>query len=286
MFRSAISDVSTVSSGVANGRQTLHPVPCSFSKIPYGGFSPVRLQTGIGQQPSFTMNLYAAKVFVSEGSYLVRRRPPKRPIGTPLVLLGRSSPEALGSPAGYIVPPGHGLLWPHPSLWPPPAGLLFFVRRGCFGSPRRTRGSPIYSACLSLRAVFRTPVDPAIAADCYFTADTDLHPIRTGSVSTSRAFRFQRGGVTRLQSSLNATARRLVSPARPGRLLSSFHLPSRLEEASNMTTRASSQFPRPDFHRQDKQHYGLQTNGPSAAKPQPKIQFSRRDAKGMRTQRI
>src|SRR5438128_264805 len=27
---------------------------------------------------------------------------------------------------------------------------------------------------------------------------------------------------------------------------------------SNITTRANSQFPRPDFHRQDKQHYGLQ----------------------------
>ena len=250
MFRSTTSDVSAVSGCVANGRQTLHPVPCSFSKIPYGGFSPVRLQTGIGRRSSFARNLYAARASVSgpcsrDGHF------------SGSVLPGRSSPEALGSPAGYAVPPGHGLLWPHPSLWPPPAGLLFFVRRGCFGSPRRTRGSPIYSACLSLRAVFRTPVDPAVAFDCSFTADTDLDHLCTGSVSTSRAFRSQRGSVTRLQSSLYATARRLVSPARPGRLLSSFHLPSRLEEASNITTRASSQFPRPDSHRQDRQHYGL-----------------------------
>src|SRR3981189_1800074 len=30
---------------------------------------------------------------------------------------GHVSPEALGSPAGYVVPPGPRLLWPHPRLW-------------------------------------------------------------------------------------------------------------------------------------------------------------------------
>lgn len=29
----------------------------------------------------------------------------------------RVRPEALGSPEGYAVLPGHRLLWPHPSLW-------------------------------------------------------------------------------------------------------------------------------------------------------------------------
>jgi len=52
---------------------------------------------------------------------------------------------------------------------------------------------------------------------------------------------------------------RLLALHRQGRLLSSFHLLSRLGEASNITTRAISQFPRPVFHRQDTQHYGLQT---------------------------
>ena len=46
MFRPAASDVSALWGFVANGRQTLHPVSFSLSKIPYGGFSPVRLQTG------------------------------------------------------------------------------------------------------------------------------------------------------------------------------------------------------------------------------------------------
>jgi len=44
--RPAASDVSALSSFVANGRQTMHYVSSPPSKIPYGGFSPVRLQIG------------------------------------------------------------------------------------------------------------------------------------------------------------------------------------------------------------------------------------------------
>ena len=53
MFRLKDSNVSTVSSFVSKGTiQTLHHVSCSPSKIPYVGFSPVRLQTGIQMRPS------------------------------------------------------------------------------------------------------------------------------------------------------------------------------------------------------------------------------------------
>jgi hypothetical protein len=45
---------------------------------------------------------------------------------------------------------------------------------------------------------------------------------------------------------------------RSRRLRSSFHLMSHLIEMSNITTRANNQFPRPDFHRLDKQPYRLQ----------------------------
>jgi len=41
------SNVSIVSDFVANGHQIIPYDSCSLSKIPYGGFSPVRLQTGI-----------------------------------------------------------------------------------------------------------------------------------------------------------------------------------------------------------------------------------------------
>ena len=52
MFRPMTSNVSTFSGFVANGHQALQYVSSSPSKIPYVGFSPIRLQTGIQPQPS------------------------------------------------------------------------------------------------------------------------------------------------------------------------------------------------------------------------------------------
>jgi hypothetical protein len=47
MFRPMASGVSALWGFVANGHQTVHHVSFSPSKIPYGGFSPVRLQIGL-----------------------------------------------------------------------------------------------------------------------------------------------------------------------------------------------------------------------------------------------
>ena len=52
MCRPVTSDVSVFSDFVAKGHQAMHHVSSSLSKIPYSGFSPVRLQTGIQRQPS------------------------------------------------------------------------------------------------------------------------------------------------------------------------------------------------------------------------------------------
>jgi len=52
LFRPMTSNVSTFSGFVANSHQTLQHVSSSPSKIPYVGFSPIRLQTGIQPQPS------------------------------------------------------------------------------------------------------------------------------------------------------------------------------------------------------------------------------------------
>lgn len=124
MCRSVASDVSALSSGVANGYQTMQHVSSSLSKIPYGGFSPVRLQTGSPRRPSSSITrsyLYAVQVRPSDPDS--HRWHFKR-----VVCHRTSRPEALGSPAGYVVPPGHCLLWPHPRLWSPPADLCFIRR--------------------------------------------------------------------------------------------------------------------------------------------------------------
>ena len=67
-----------------------------------------------------------------------------------------------------------------------------------------SRGSPIYSAELCSRAASLTPVTPESVHDCSFLFGVSLHHPVTGSAITLV--------VSRLQSSLNATARELASP--------------------------------------------------------------------------
>jgi len=59
------------------------------------------------------------------------------------------------------------------------------------------------------RAAFRTPVDQTAACDCSFTVRTSLRLLRTGSASTTHTAGSRVGRVTRLQSSLYATARKV-----------------------------------------------------------------------------
>src|SRR5208337_3387790 len=47
------------------------------------------------------------------------------------------------------------------------------------------RGSPIYSACLFVRAIPRTPVDRPAASGCCFTDHISLRHLRHGSASTT-----------------------------------------------------------------------------------------------------
>ena len=75
--------------------------------------------------------------------------------------------------------------------------------------------------------------------------------------SQFHARRFSRGSVTRLQSSLNATARCFVSPHRQGRLLPSFRLMGHPCQTLDMTTQPNNQLLWPDFHLQDTRPYGL-----------------------------
>ena len=115
------SSVSVVSDFVANSHQIIPNDSCSPSKIPYGGFSPVRLQTRFQPRPSSTRpelkrmtripsnpaDLYAAKVQVSPPIVLEALCLPRQFSGD--VTHGPSRPEALGSPESFAVPPGHRL---------------------------------------------------------------------------------------------------------------------------------------------------------------------------------
>jgi hypothetical protein len=66
MSRPAASVVSSLSGFVANGRQAVHHVSSPPSKIPYGGFSPVRLQIGSPAATFAHTGLYATVVRLAQ----------------------------------------------------------------------------------------------------------------------------------------------------------------------------------------------------------------------------
>src|SRR5437588_9207754 len=117
MSRPMASHVSTLSGFVANGHQAIQLVSSALSKIPYGGFSPVRLQTDLtaprsssvyrrlirGQRPDLCRRC------------LVRKRAFAQAASPESIRTAR--PVALGSPTGCAVRPAHRLLWPHLRLW-------------------------------------------------------------------------------------------------------------------------------------------------------------------------
>jgi hypothetical protein len=205
----------------------------SLSKIPYGGFSPVRLQTEILPPPSVArQELSAARILPANKPY---KRPESKhpahaahrranrsrpnafgPSGTIAGSTGRFRPEALGSAAGYSVPPHHRLLWPHPSL--SVSSTHLFIR----GWLLQPRGLPRaenerFPNLLPVSVPSCRPPYPGGPDGClwlYFTIRSGLRHFRIGSASTSPTHVGSGvGRVTRLQGSLNVTARRLARPS-------------------------------------------------------------------------
>ena len=184
MFRSMASGVSALWGLVANGHQIMHSVSSSLSKVPYGGFSPVRLQTGLQPPPSLSgthptayrrpESPSSAALIAPGGAIAVlsRRqaaisgdRPVQRPLARQRVVLSR---RVL---AYYGLIRGSGPL--------PPAYVL---RRRVFALRPRTRDSLLYSAHPSFRAICCTPAD-RMAFDCCTSIRVGLRPIPRGSAS-------------------------------------------------------------------------------------------------------
>ncbi len=146
MFRSVASIVSALSSGVAKGHQTLHLGSSAPSKIPYGGFSPVRLQTRFKPRPP--SREHRAPLIGRHRSYLRVRR------------LFRSRTYVQSAPNASDLNHGsHGPWLPRRLYCPAGSSLtmatsapLTATRRLMHSSarlrerPASRRGSPIYSA--------------------------------------------------------------------------------------------------------------------------------------------
>ena len=260
--------------------QTLHHVSCSPSKIPYVGFSPVRLQTGIQLRPSLKntrlkceahmhhlhCNLYATKAvplcFCGPFGHVWRNR----------------IPTAIQSRGPWLA----SVLCCHTRSWLTMASsesvgtfqcLIFFVhwifalrpRMGWYRqipqfAPRIYNPVPSSVPRRSHR-MHLVVSSPMIIAFAILALAQQPLPTHAGS---------HVGRVTRLQSSLYATARSLASPS-PARTFTIELSPDgspRADVDYNYT--AYNQLPQPDFHRQDTRPYGLR------AKPQRRRVESRR----------
>jgi len=162
-------------------------VSSSPSKIPYGGFSPVRLQTGIPPRPPPTRSgssQHPAPAY-TRLMFLSRKRATSRS--------GAFAQAAL-SPSDRTLPPRGP--WLASGLYCPTGSLLTMTSPETLGSPGPTydfyvryhlgREVPQFTLPVySLRAVFRTPADRTIALGCFFIVRFGLPHLCTGSASTN-----------------------------------------------------------------------------------------------------
>ena len=204
--------------------------------------------------PSTPANLYAAIVHLLPS-----------PVALCLQVLpgGLFRPEALGSPAGYAVPPGLRLLRPHEPLSVSPTGLSFSSRRVLVlrsdrdgyrevsqftphvfltvpsSVPRQSNGAyrlfllhPHWpSPSLHRLGIRNLPAgSPWVVCDFGAATFALCYGPASCSLFTGKNFYF----------------RAFASWGRP-------------QGASSITIRPNSQLPEPDFHWLDTQHYGLRT---------------------------
>jgi len=261
MIRPMASNVSALSGIVANSHQAIHFVSSAPSKIPYGGFSPVRLQTRFRQRPpSRTMH---RSLIGRHCRYLVSRsfiRSWSCDQAAPRTsdLDRRSSGPWL--PVRLYCPVGSSLTMAT-SAPLSAARWLMHYSTGLREQPASRRGSPIYSA--SPFTPCRRPYSggPGECIRRCLPHRYCLRRVRSGSATTVPTAPDQVGCITKLQHSLYATAWRCCLPCSGQGFYDRAFLdrvaPSVQVGYDWMVHR---HLPSPDFHRLDWQPYGLRPN--------------------------
>jgi hypothetical protein len=212
MIRSMTSDVSALSGIVANGHQTIHFVSSAPSKIPYGGFSPVRLQTRFGQRPPSRACL--RQLVGRQCRYLgLRRFVRSRSCDQAAPKTSDHDHESSGPwlPVRLCCPVGSSL------TMATSAPLQAIQRLMDYSAKLRDqlaslRGSPIYS--VSPFAPCRRPYSDG-SSGCirrFLHRWCCLRHIRSGSATTNPTIPEHVGRVTKLQRSLYAAAWRRRLP--------------------------------------------------------------------------
>jgi len=206
MIRPMTSSVSALSGIVANGHQAIHFVSSAPSKIPYGGFSPVRLQTRLTPRPPSRTaqrpligrhcRYLRPQRFIRSGSC---DQPALRTSDLDRGSSGPWLPDRLYCPAGSLLTMATSA--PRSAT---PRIMDYSV--GLRVQPASRRGSPIYSA------------SPSVPCRCPYSGGPDhcprrclrgrfcLRHFRPGSATTVPTNPDRVGRVTKRQLWLNATA--------------------------------------------------------------------------------
>jgi hypothetical protein len=252
MIRPMTSNVSVLSDIVANGHQAIHFVSSAPSKIPYGGFSPVRLQTRLTPRPS--SRAYPRLLIGRYCRYLRPRRLVRS--GTCVQAAPKTSDHDRGSSGPWLpnrlcCPAGSSLTMAT-SAPLTAAQRLMDYSAGLRDHPASRRGSPIYSA--NPFTPCRRPYSGG-SSDCarrFLGRWCCLRHFRNGSATTNPTIPKPVGRVTKLQRSLNATAWRCCLPcfgqdfynrACVGRVTPKSHV--------GYDWMVNRHLPSPDFHRLD-----------------------------------
>jgi len=153
MIRPMASNVSALSGIVANGHQAIHFVSSAPSKIPYGGFSPVRLQTRLTPRPP--SQAYPRLLISRYCRYLRRRR----------FIRSWSCDQAVPATSDHDRDSSGPWL---PVRLYCPVGSSLTIPPGCGNSTPAAEGPQFTPPVPSPHAVARTPVIPTSAFDDSF----------------------------------------------------------------------------------------------------------------------
>ena len=213
MFRSVTSDVSALSGIVANGHQTMHLVSPIPSKIPYGGFSPVRLQTRFRPRPP---SRAGHCTFIGrhrgdlQSQRLIRSRSCDQSAPRPSDIHRESSGPWL--PNRLSCPVGSSLTMATSAPLSATRRLIILYSAELRVAPANRRGSPLYSA--SPFTPCRRPYSGG-SRNCmrrYLHRGFCLRRISSDSATTNPTIPKPVGSVTELQRSLDAAAWRCCLP--------------------------------------------------------------------------
>ena len=230
------------------------PVAPAPSKIPYGGFSPVRLQAGSQRRPSLARPAYTTPEWRS-------RLCAFNSVVRAYAQAAHTASDTTHPPSGPWL--RHRLCCPAASLLTMATSEALAFRYVLFVSSAaflNTRASPFYSACPLARAIVLTPVVSSDFIRLFIHHRCCFHPVCRDSATTSSNQSGPAGCFTRLQRSLDATARFHRSPCPAKAFTSELALQMSPPNSVGYDYVDNNQFPRLVFHQQDKQPYGLHTH--------------------------